>query len=338
MNLISKKNLVFLCFLLAIFQTQFIYSNSRKVLLIGIDGLRSDVVIKAKTPNLKFLANNGFGTFESYHQDITMSAPSWISILSGVYHNKHGVKNNTFSNSHYSNYPMICNLAKQINPKLKFGMYMEWANFRNNIEQKGWDQIISGDLAHSNKTTRECKDWISNSDLDFYFVYYGECDITGHKTGFSPYNPFYVRSVEHIDKQIGKIIASLKSRKNYDDEDWLILITTDHGGKMIGHGGLSTSERKMIWLAYSDRIKIKYLPGLDCGNLNLPNNLPMSNCNRTCPIQTDITATALNHLLYGEDCYTLDCFNSWNLDGKSWLSDMGLNSCKENKSSIVCCE
>ena len=32
------------------------------------------------------------------------------------------------------------------------------------------------------------------------------------------------------------MISALKSRENYLDENWLILISTDHGGSNYGHG------------------------------------------------------------------------------------------------------
>ena len=39
------------------------------------------------------------------------------------------------------------------------------------------------------------------------------------------------------------IIEAVEARKTYDTEDWLILITTDHGGSGTGHGGPSFEER-----------------------------------------------------------------------------------------------
>ena len=39
------------------------------------------------------------------------------------------------------------------------------------------------------------------------------------------------------------IIEAVEARKTYDTEDWLIIITTDHGGNGTGHGGPSFEER-----------------------------------------------------------------------------------------------
>ncbi|MFV0508257.1 MAG: hypothetical protein ACK5M8_03280, partial [Shewanella algae] len=42
---------------------------------------------------------------------------------------------------------------------------------------------------------------------------------------------------------IAQVLQALTSRPNYQDEEWLILVTSDHGGLGTGHGGQSTGER-----------------------------------------------------------------------------------------------
>ncbi|MGB3085458.1 MAG: alkaline phosphatase family protein, partial [Saprospiraceae bacterium] len=299
-------------------------AGKRKVLLIGIDGVRSDVLQIARTPNIDFIAENGFGTFESWHQDITISAPSWSSILCGVYHNKHGVLNNSFNGSRYDKYPMLCTLGKQVNPDLKFGMYMEWSKFRRVNESLGWDQIITGSLGRTEKTTTEAKEWVVSTDLDFYFVYLAAADLIGHILGFSQYNPFYVNAIENIDHSVGVLINALKERPQYMEEDWLILVTTDHGGQLLNHGGYSQAERQVFWFAYNDRIKQCLQIGVDMGNCNDISNPICFPVRPACPVQPDIAVTALHHLLYDQG-WKPECNDAWSLDGYSWLSSMGLD-------------
>jgi len=307
-----------------------LFGADRKVLLIGIDGLRSDVVLQAYTPNIKYLATNGFGTFDSWHQDITISGPSWSSILCGVYHNKHGVLDNSFRGSCYKEYPMINTLGKRINPNLKFGMYMEWDKLARQCKQLQWDQIIEGKLGRTGRTQKEGSQWLMQSDLDFYFIYLGAADCIGHVSGFSLNNPFYVNAVERIDKAVGSFIEAINNRPNYEKEDWLILLTTDHGGYMFSHGGLSVHERKLIWIAYSDRIKKRNLQSVDCGNLNDVCNPYSAKEVRACPVQVDIVATSLDHLLYRENQDLFSC-SDCNIEGKSWLTEMGLFSSRSSE-------
>ena len=93
-------------------------SQPRKVLVIGIDGARQDALQLANTPNLDALMQNAFFTFDSWHLDITVSGPSWSSIMTGVYHQKHGVTNNSYSGSDYWNYPYFPKRAKEFKPNL----------------------------------------------------------------------------------------------------------------------------------------------------------------------------------------------------------------------------
>ena len=43
-----------------------------------------------------------------------------------------------------------------------------------------------------------------------------------------------------------KLIEAVKARPTYETEDWLILITSDHGGYVRGHGGSTLMERMMF--------------------------------------------------------------------------------------------
>ncbi|MBK6860225.1 MAG: alkaline phosphatase family protein [Saprospiraceae bacterium] len=311
-----------------------LYGAERKVLLIGIDGLRSDVAFLANTPNIKYLANNGFGTYNSWHQDITISGPSWSSILCGVYHDKHGVLDNSFNGACYTKYPMINTLGKRINPNLKFGMYMEWDKLANQCKQLQWDELIEGKLGRTGRTQREGSQWLKQTDLDFCFIYLGAADCIGHISGFSLNNPFYVNAVERIDKAVGSFIEAINSRPNYENEDWLILLTTDHGGYLFSHGGLSVSERQLVWIAYSDRIKKVKVQTVDCGNMNDACNPYTSKDYRSCPVQVDIVAASLDHLLYRENQDLYSCSNC-NIEGRSWLNEMGLSNSRTNDTYIA---
>jgi predicted AlkP superfamily pyrophosphatase or phosphodiesterase len=69
------------------------------------------------------------------------------------------------------------------------------------------------------------------------FVYFGQVDETGHKRGFHPSVAQYIEAIRRVDGHIGRVLAALQSRKSYDQEDWLILVSSDHGGKGTEHGG-----------------------------------------------------------------------------------------------------
>src|SRR6185295_15624785 len=83
----------------------------KKVLYIGIDGTRFDAIEKANTPNLDGLIADGIHSptclilGERYRKNDTVSGPGWSSILTGVWADKHGVQNNTFTGMNYGEFP-----------------------------------------------------------------------------------------------------------------------------------------------------------------------------------------------------------------------------------------
>ena len=90
---------------------------------------------------------------------------------------------------------------------------------------------------------------------------------------------------------VGRLVAAIQARPTYADEDWLILISTDHGRTDEGgHGGDSDEERIIFFLAHGRSVVRE-------------------------PIETaanivDIAVTALTHLGVEIDA-------AWNLDGRS---------------------
>jgi predicted AlkP superfamily phosphohydrolase/phosphomutase len=74
----------------------------RKVLFVGIDGVRTDALQTARTPHLDGLRRRGAFAYdtqilgERYRLNDTISAPGWSSILTGVWADKHGVHDSRF--------------------------------------------------------------------------------------------------------------------------------------------------------------------------------------------------------------------------------------------------
>jgi predicted AlkP superfamily pyrophosphatase or phosphodiesterase len=74
----------------------------------------------------------------------------------------------------------------------------------------------------------------------------------GHRYGDSPEQR---EAVKYLDKQVGKIWSALQYREDKFNEEWLIIITTDHGRDSIdgkGHGGQSGRERT-TWIVTNSR-------------------------------------------------------------------------------------
>ena len=81
---------------------------------------------------------------------------------------------------------------------------------------------------------------------DLIFTIFEYCDYYGHTYGFWSDDPEYAEAFRLSNDAGIKLIEALKARPSYDTEDWLILITSDHGGYVRGHGGDTLMERMMF--------------------------------------------------------------------------------------------
>lgn len=91
----KKSSILFSAFLISFFT--FAKSPNSRVLVIGIDGVRSEALTAADTPNIYALITNSFYSPNALNDIITISGPVWSNILCGVRSDKHLVERNDFS-------------------------------------------------------------------------------------------------------------------------------------------------------------------------------------------------------------------------------------------------
>lgn len=283
-----------------------------KVLFIGIDGLRSDALQMANTPALDALIGEGLYTFDSWHLGVTSSGPSWSDMLTGVWEEKHGVTNNSYTGSQYNDYPYFVTRVKEFRPDLKAVQITSWGPMSEAVYNDGWDQKLLPPTDDACLQVGQLQ--LLDPELDLLFIHFDDCDAAGHGNGFSTDVAPYMNQVEYVDSQIGQLIASLEARPTYANEDWLVLLTTDHGGLGYSHGGLSDDERAIWWIARGGNMPNLEIFGEDPGSY-IAGNADESLIPLT-PVLTDIAVTAIDHLLPGVDPTSIE---EWDLDGKSWL-------------------
>jgi hypothetical protein len=112
---------------------------NNKVLILGIDGCRTDALRRANTPNLDQLIREGAmadTTSVVAERDTgadTVSGPSWSSILTGVWTDKHGVKDNSFRGANYDEYPHFFRRLKDARPGAVTVSLVDWAPIHDKI-------------------------------------------------------------------------------------------------------------------------------------------------------------------------------------------------------------
>ncbi|MGY8987636.1 MAG: LamG-like jellyroll fold domain-containing protein [Flavobacteriales bacterium] len=243
-----KKLLLILLFLPLLINAQTI----KKVLLIGIDGCRADALELANTPTIDNLIANGVYSPDALNDDITISGPGWSAILCGVWSNKHLSIDNSFVGTDYANYPPLFKRIEDFDANLHTVSICNWNPINDYIVQNYADYKlnVSSDLEVSN----EAISYISSNDPDCMFLHFDDVDHAGHASGFSPTVSQYITAIEEVDVLLAPIMQTISQRPNYTNEDWLILITSDHGGVGTSHGGTSIEHQNVVVIASGNAI------------------------------------------------------------------------------------
>lgn len=233
---------------MAVVMSCFLGAQTKKVLFIGIDGCRADVMMSSNTPNIKNLINQSIYSLDGLCAATTWSGNGWSTMLTGVWHTKHNVQDNNFTNPNYANYPDFLTRAESHNPNLRTISLAHWAPVNDKIVQNADVKTnLATDLAVKNAAVNS----LQNDSPDILFVDFDDVDHAGHSYGFSSAIPQYVSSIQTVDTYIGEIVNAMKNRATYNNEDWLVVVTTDHGATDSSHGGGNLSERN-IFTIYSN--------------------------------------------------------------------------------------
>lgn len=319
----TAKTLIFSLFLFG--QLSYGQTKIPKVLFLGIDGTRSDALQIANTPTLDSLMQTGLHTYDSWHLGVSVSGPSWSSMLTGVWEAKHRVTNNSYGGADYNNWPYLATRVKEVRPNLRAVQIITWNPMDDaskgtggQVFNSGWDLSIDVGNQGQDLIPLAAEIQLQDPNLDFLFAYIQDNDGAGHATGFSPNSPTYMNAIEHTDRQVKRIINALEARPTYDQEEWLVISSTDHGGIGTGHGGNSDQERSIWWFMSAPFLYNKEIFSADPGSYQMPGNPVNQTMVSQVPVLTDIAVTIIDHLL--PDLDAPEVRNRWNLDGQSWLT------------------
>jgi hypothetical protein len=200
---------------------------TNKVLIIGIDGTMPSALAVANTPNLDALKSNGCHSVRVVSHPVTHSAASWSSMFTGVWGDKHGVNDpgNSFAGNQFTNYPSFYQRLEAANSNLNTLAFARWAPMLTAVPEADVKLSFGSDAAVTDETCRR----LTNSNPDVMWMLLLDVDSEGHSSGWGPTVSNYVRAIETADGRVGQIVNALRNRASYTNEDWLVIVTTDHG-------------------------------------------------------------------------------------------------------------
>ncbi len=211
--------------------------KERKVLVIGIDGCRPDALRKATAPELAGLAEKGAFSYTTQNLPLrlvdveTSSGPGWASMLCGAFPDKHGWLDDVRRRRFNGNNPHFFARLKAHNEKLKTASIIVWRPIMNMVTAADVNESFVDDKGVEDRAL----DVLGTLNPDAMFIHLDAVDHAGHHSGFSAENPEYLGAIEAVDGRVGRIIAAIRKRPTFVKEDWLFIVSSDHGGWGNGH-------------------------------------------------------------------------------------------------------
>lgn len=226
----------------------------KKVLLIGIDGAGGRYVTEANTPHLDALAAAGTARYDFLNEGaLTADPPSafgssgvnWSTILTGASAENHGVTDNSFAGSNFDQYPHFFQHIKQFDSQLYTASLSNWTPINTFITPDSFADLEvgydSGTLATQDfQVKNDTVALLQGGNPDAIFLQFDQVDGAGHS--FSWGSPQHIHSIEIVDSLIGEITTAIDARPGVVSgaEDWLILVTADHGAARGAFGHSAT--------------------------------------------------------------------------------------------------
>lgn len=264
-------------------------AKTKKAVFIIIDGVPADQIERLHTPAIFDIASKGAyaraytgGDVGQYTQTPTISAIGYTNLLTATWYNKHNVDGNDNLKPNY-NYWTIFRIAKEQQKDYKTGLYSSWTDNRTVLIGEGKEETGHLKIDYvkdgyeldtlrfpkkdkdlhifdiDEQISRDAAEGIRNDAPDLSWVYLWYTDDAGHYTGNGEFFDEYVKKA---DEQVARIWEAVKYREDRFNEEWMIVVTTDHGrtDNGYGHGGQTQRERT-TWISTNVKVNDHFTSG-----------------------------------------------------------------------------
>ena len=265
------------------------YADRPMALVIMLDGQRADSIENLYMPTLQALREGKWQAgYNCAWSDCTLTIPdarpssaaNHTAIATGVVATKNNVfNNNQFPQGKYDEWPTWLARLKKAKPEMKTLYMYSWKPDEllgpvEGVEFKHGNDFANGQELAARLATAEAPD----ATLLFIDI----PDSGGHGTGFYPYGTMYKRYSYLTDGIIAGLLDAIAGRPTFQSEDWLIVVTGDHGGYAKTHGLWGGHATTVPFLVTSKHVQNGRIPGV--------------------PLNLDAAATALDHFgLYSKE-------------------------------------
>jgi hypothetical protein len=213
-------------------------SASKKVLVVGVDGATyaqvQSALLQRSLPNLGTLsvmpASTG-GTLGTTTAQPPLDTPSWATVLSGAWQNRHGVTDDTVVTlAAPTVFSYARSAAKAAGTTQRLGAAVSSAVLPALLkaDQQAGNLDTLVDCAQVDTCVTQNSVKLVQSGYDVVFAQYTAPAAAALASGLQ--SDAYAAALGSVDQAIGTLQAAIAQRRAANpNEDWLVVVTTSHG-------------------------------------------------------------------------------------------------------------
>ena len=225
--------------------------RAERVVIISVDGLRPDLLVRGNVPNIRRLLEDGSFTFWARTVDEGYTLPAHVSMLTGVSPQKHGVTWNEHIEQSYPQVPTLFEVAKagglttaMVSGKTKFVV----------LDKPGtldWKYLPRDEPVLDTFVAQQAATIVRDHKPHVLFVHLAGVDAVGHATGWG--SPEQIAWLGEADKAVGMVLAAVRAAAL--SQSTLVIVTADHGGAGVEHGPADERSLRIPWIAVGPGVR-----------------------------------------------------------------------------------
>ncbi|RYE14153.1 MAG: hypothetical protein EOP51_28615, partial [Sphingobacteriales bacterium] len=224
---------IILTTLLAVVQGSYAQTGkTKKILVIGVDGIINTAIDYAATPGIDKLTSDASYSMNGYGGIPAYASSGWATMLTGVSSDKHGVTiNKSFSGNRFTQYPSVVGRIKTGNAAIVVASVVRTADINTLLNQSA-DQKFQ--YTTDEDVYKKSAELLKQADMGAVFVQFSSPAEVGENVGFQLRQARYVLAIQKIDEYVAGLHAAIEARAEYANEDWNIFFASTHGGTESG--------------------------------------------------------------------------------------------------------
>jgi predicted AlkP superfamily pyrophosphatase or phosphodiesterase len=228
-------------------------ARTAHVVIVSIDGLRPDALEAAPAPNLLRLRAEGARAREARTVLPSHTLPSHTSMLAGVPPGAHGI---TWNDDRVSSrgtvaVPTVFTIARDHG--LRTSAFFGKAKFRHLVLPAAPHDVAvprGSRIVLAPEVVQQVEHHLRFHRPNLLFVHLADPDLAGHAMTWS--SPAYRWAVRRADAAVERV---RRAAVEAFGEDFVLIVTADHGGEGRGHGSEAEDDVLIPWIAWGRGVR-----------------------------------------------------------------------------------